>query len=533
MERYKRLICFSVVFVIGGILHVLLRSVDLTGCFGQLFYGVMVLVWGMLVNEQIIDRRVRNISWGIVLFLEMYFILQICRYRLTEGYNRPLWYSYYIPMLAIPLLFFYLTLYMNRQKDDIPNPRFFLVSVPAFVIVILIMTNDYHRLFVRLDDITVDSVNKSNAGILVYIYWTYVVLILVSAFVLLFYKCQVSISKQKIIQLIIIFCVCILLLVSYVTKLCPSINGIKLWNIGEIFALVSIYLLEGCMQLGLIQVNTKYTWIFQKTDLPAAIQNSNGEYVYLTNGADAVLNPSKESFVRTSDINGGTVSWAVDLSAVNELNRQITTTIGRIDARNSYLTTQNAVKEEMAAVDARNRMYDRIAGIVGYQLGKIEKLLEEKESDFSERLKKIVVYNAYIKRRSNLELLRESEEIIPVAELYTAISESANYLKLNEIDVTLNFNINGDISANAGILAYDFFETVSENVLNRGSMMSVNLTDSNGKLSIRILTNILDCSFIDNWNRDELPLCRGEIVKTESDSDSILALFFERGGAQS
>lgn len=532
MERYKRLISFSIIFIISGILHVLLRTVDLTSCFSQIFYGFIVLVWGMQVNDRIIDRRVRNLIWGIVLFLEMYFLLQICRYRLSSGYNRTLWYSYEIPMLVIPLLFFYLTLYMNRQKDDAPGLGFIFVSIPVFVLIPLIMTNDFHQLFIRLNGTMTDSIGISNAGILVYICRIYSVGILVSAFILLFYKCQISISKQKILQLIIILCVCIFLLLSYAIGLSPKINGVKLWDIGELFAIVSIYILETCMQIGLIQVNTKYTWIFQETDLPAVISDNTGKYVYLTKGADAVLNPSKESFVRSSDIRGGSVSWAVDLSAVNELNRQITTTIEQIDTRNHYLTTQNAIKEEMAAVDARNKVYDRIAGIVSNRLGRIEELLAEEEQDFSQRLKKIVVYNAYIKRRSNLELLRESEEKIPAVELFTAISESVSYLKLNQIDVALNFGIDGNISVEAGILAYDFFEAVAETVLNKASMLSVNLTEKEGTLSLRMLTDISDCSFIDDWSCDELVICNGKINKTENDRDCILALLFEKGGAE-
>lgn len=530
MERYKRLICYSIIFIIGGILHVLLRTVDLTSCFSQLFFGFMVLMWGIQVKDQIIDRRVRNLTVGIVLSLEMYFLLQICRYRLAEGNNRLLWYSYYIPMIIIPLLFFYITLYMNRQKNEAPNSKFTLVAVPAFAIIPLIMTNDFHQLFVRLDGTSVDSITLNNAGILVYVYRFYTIALLIWAFILLFYKCQITISKHKILQLIIILCICLFLLISYVTGLSPKINGVKLWEIGEIYAIVSIFVLEACMLVGLISVNTRYSWIFQETDLPAVIQDRNGEYVYLTKGAGAVINPSKESFVRSSDISGGSVSWAVDLSAVNELNRQISDTIEQINARNRSLSIQNTIKEETAAVDARNKVYDRIAGIVSKQLRCIDELLAEEEQDFSQRLKKIVVFNAYIKRRSNLELLRESDEVISAGELYTAISESIGYLKLNQIEISFIFELAGDISVDACILAYDFFEGIAETVLSRASRLAVNVTEKDGRIYLRILTDMADSSAIDDWKCDEFVPCKGIINKTENDSDSIFVLSFEKGG---
>ena len=152
MERYKRFIIFSIVFLIGGILHVVLREVDFTACFSPLFYGVLVIVWEMLVDDQVIDRRVRTLVRGIVFFLGMYFLLQICRYRLTNGNSRFFRYAYYIPMIFLPLLFFYITIYMNHQKNDLPDKRLNLVSVPAWVLIPLIMTNDLHQLFIRLDD---------------------------------------------------------------------------------------------------------------------------------------------------------------------------------------------------------------------------------------------------------------------------------------------------------------------------------------------------------------------------------------------
>lgn len=529
MERYFRMISFSVFFIIGGILHVLLRTADFADCFSQLFYGVMVLAWGMLVKGQIIDKRMRAIYWQIVIVLEMYFLLQICRYRLADANNRHLWYAYYIPMLVIPLLFFYLTFFINRPQET-RRHHYALFSIPTVVLAILIMTNDYHQLFMRLDKMGTDSLSLSNAGILVYFYYVYSYGLLVVAFVVLFRKCQVSISKRKVMQLVLILVLCLFLLISYATPISPRINGTRLWNIGEIFAICNIFILEACMQVGLITVNTRYNWIFQNADIPAVIQDADGRRVYQTKGGEAVFVPSEDSLINTSNISGGCVSWVVDLSAVNALNRQITETIEQINARNHYLKTQNSMMEEKAAIDARNRVYDRIAQTVSAQLAKIDEQLADEQTDFSQRLRKIVVYNAYIKRRSNLELLRESGEIISSGEIGTAIRESVNYLQLNQMNVSFSFLIDGDIAVDAAILAYDFFEKVAEYVLDKISMLSIIVAEKDGIISLRMLTDIPDCSFIDGWSSDELIACNGRIVKTENGKDSILALFFERGG---
>jgi len=211
MKRYIRMLSFSTVFVVGGILHVLLRQVAFTDCFSQLFYGVMVLIWGRLIKNQIIEKRIRIIYWGIVGVLETYYLLQICRYRLIDGNNRHLWYAYYIPMLFIPLLFFYLTLFINCTEKEKRRPQYLLFAVPTITLAGLVMTNDYHQLFLHLENEGTDSVSASNAGILLYVYCVYSCGMLIAAFIMLFRKCRISISKRKILQLIIIACICLLL----------------------------------------------------------------------------------------------------------------------------------------------------------------------------------------------------------------------------------------------------------------------------------------------------------------------------------
>lgn len=533
MAKYRRMLCFLFIFLAGGVLHIALREVDFTDCFSQLYYGVVVLIWGMLVTGQIIDKRVRSITWGIVAFLELYFLLQIGRYRLTYGHSRLFWYAYYIPMMLIPLLLFFLTLYMNRQQEEKLHPTAFIAAVPAVALIALIMTNDFHQLFMRIDSGS-DGITGSNMGIVVILYWVYAGLLLVAALVIMFYKCQ-TISKRKIIKMLVLLCLLvslILLALSLPTAFYPAISGVKFWDTGEQFAFSFVMILEASMLLGLILVNTKYTWIFQETNLPVVIRDRSGAEVYLTKGATAVLEPSRDSVIREADISGGSVAWAIDLSVINDLNRQILNAIEQIEARNHYLTTQKALQEEKAAIDARNRVYDRIAEITGAQLEKIENLLADEDTEFLERLKKITVYNVYIKRRSNLELLRESEAEISASEIHLAIAESINYLELNHMNISLNCLAEGKLSVDAAILAYDFFETVAEHLLDQTTNMSVSISGKDNGMVVRILTDIVDCSFIERWENSEVARLHGRISTLQNDGDSILSLSFERGGAE-
>lgn len=518
----------AVLFLLGGILHVLLRNVDFTDCFSQIFYGCVVLLWSVTIGERIINHKARHILYSIIFFMEMYFVLQICKYRLFFN-NRRVWTYYYIPMVIIPILLFYLSLSMNRREQEKLDKRWLPVSIPGALLVLTIMTNDLHLCFIKIDA-SGDEIRISNAGILYYVYWVYVAVMFVAATIVLFHKCQISISKRRVWILTFTYVMCVGIFLLHVVGLTPKIKGVQLWNIGELFAFCMICILEACIKIGLIPANVNYKKFFYRTDIPAIIKNCKGEVVYNSASATKFSATSKDEYIQTESISGGSVSYIVNLSAVNALNRAIEDVTEQVTVRNSYLMTQNSLKEERAGVDARNRVYDRIAGIVCKQTAKIEEILNDIESEYSDKFKKIAVYNVYIKRRSNMELLSESEKIFPISELVTAIAESAEYLKLNDIEMVFSPFAAGKISADVAILTYEFFEEIAEIILEETKMMSVILVNKEDGFSLRVIVNGVQLPFHETWKQKEVLACGGTISITKEDEDTIIALSFEKGG---
>lgn len=518
----------SVTFLLGGFLHVLLRNVDFTDCFSQVYYSCVVLVWGVTVSGRIINSKVRGMLYGILFFMETYFILQICKYRLFFN-NRTVWAYYYIPMLIIPILLYYLSLSINRQENEKTNKCWSIAAVPGAFFVLMILTNNLHMWFLKIDG-DIDEIRISTAGILYYLYWVYIGILSVAVTVVLFRKCQISISKKRVGNLALTYVMCIGFFLLHITGLGPHINGVDLWNMGEMFTFCIICILEVCINIGLIPANSNYKKIFYRTDIPAVIKDNKGEVVYTTAGAEKSAVPSEDEFIQTQPISGGSVSYTIDLSTVNALNKEIEDVTEQIKVRNNYLKTQNSMKEERARVDARNRVYDRISDIVSPQIAKISGLLEEKNVDYVQRLKKIAVYNAYIKRRSNMELLHEMEELFPVTEIVTAIAESAEYLKLNDIAVMFRSFAEGKVAADVAILTYEFFEEIAETILEQTKMMSVILNNKEDAFSMRIVLNSVQLPVPENWKQDKMAKNGGKISITKEDGDMILALSFEKGG---
>lgn len=521
-------IFLAVIFLLGGILHVLLRNVDFTDCFSQVFYGCAVLLWSVTINERIINRKARHILYGIVFFMEMYFVLQICKYRVFYN-NRTVWAYYYIPMLIIPILLFFLALYMNRQEQENLDKRWFLATIPGMFLFTMIITNDLHMLFLRIDGER-DEISISSAGVFYYVYWVYVVVMFGATTVVLFNKCRIAISKKRVWILAFTYAISVGIFLLHTIGIVPRINGVKLWNIGELFVFCMIFILEMCIKIGLIPANINYKKFFYRTGIPAVIKDYKGEVVYATDSADKFIAPTEDEYVQTEPVSGGNVSFMVNLSNVNALNREIEDVTEQIKVRNNYLMTQNSLKEEHASVEARNRVYDRIAEIVSAQIAKIDEIMDDKEAEYTDRFKKIAVYNAYIKRRSNMELLSEGEKTFPVSELVTAIAESAEYIKLNDIEVMFSPFATGKVSADVAILTYEFFEKIAELILEEAKMMSVILKSKEEALSLRVVINRVQLPFSENWKEKEVQSCGGKIHISKDEEDIIIALSFEKGG---
>ena len=521
-KNIRNFIVLVLVFIIGGILHIVTRPYDMFDCFSQVYFGVFVLAWGISSSQRIINVKVRRLLYMMICWVEIYFLLQICNYRLAGGTNRYIWFAYYIPMLVIPLLFFYASLYMNQYRDDHIDHKWLLVTVPVVIIIGLILTNDYHELFCKLENLSTD-ITLSNAGIVFFLHYICIVSLLVSAIVIMIRKCRLAISKPRMWILVATVFISLSMFILHMLGIRPGINGVSFWNIGEIYAFTFIFIWEMCIQVGLIPANTNYQWFFKETKIPAIIMDSTDKPVHVTSGVDSFSSPSIDMHIESAPVTGGSVSWIVDHSVVNELNLQIENATEQIESRNNYLKTQNALMEESATVNARNKVYDRIATKAQKQLHKIDELLSEgDESTFTDRLKKIIVFNTYIKRRGNFELLKESNEIIPVSELTTAILESLEYLKLNNIEVAFNTLISGNVFSDTAITIYEFFEEIIELIIDKKLQISIILSQKESMVILRVIINSIDLN--------TKSLMRENVTVQYNDDDTIVVLSVVEGG---
>lgn len=531
----KYITIFIGAFLFGGLLHIALWGIDFFDCVSQMYYSAMAIVWGVTILKRVSDRRIRNrllITIGLML---MMFMLQICSYKLLGEDLNPLrysWYGYYIPVILAPFFMYQIAILVGVGEDAIPGFNR-IISGGAVVLPLLVMTNDIHRLVFDFPEGIEQGYYVHDFGIGFYLIYAWVAALFVWSLVIIVKKCRVM-ATQKLVWLPFS-----LALIGGIAEILHmfgivEINGKSIWQMGEIFFFWVFGFEESCITIGLIPANTGYRRLLDFTDKAIVIADSEGNIEYRSRKALDIFENKDNVLTFTDEIRGGTVSWAVDMSKIYFLNRQIEEATEQIESRNEYLHTQNDLKIEQSKLNARNSLYDNIANILKPQINEITMLLKSSESDdFDDRLRRIAVLNAYIKRRSNMELLRADKDIFSLKELYTAIAESCEYLKLCRVETMVSPVADMLFPAELIILIYDFFENVVESHLEKLKSIFVTVSILDNSLRLRLLVNGSDFYIDENWRKRELKPYDGKICMSSEDTDTLITLSLNcNGGAK-
>lgn len=529
-------------FFVSGVLHVALYGVPFTDGIVQIFDGTVILCWLAALMRRIMDRYMRRFLVTIAALMIGYFALQMCKYKLFADVTalRYVWYCFYIPMSLIPLLLFFVALCMNQQEGTLFDRKWFLLCVPAVLLMAGVLTNDLHFLAFRFPDGLV--VETGYAGTYTYgpLYMLVIVweaLLVVVSLVLILKKCEIVVFwRNSLLPSGTLLAGTALMLLG-VFGLSPKDNGVTVWQLAETYIFTMVLFLEACIQIGMIPTNTGYERIFGLLRMPAAICDESGEKV-ITSGCALPEVTGEDIRIETMDIYGGRAAWSVDLTEINALNSKIADVTEQIEIRNEHLLSEKLMKEEQAALDARNALYDRIALIVRPQLDQVDAILRmELAQDFDAAIAKINVLNAYIKRRSNMELLKADTGRLYVSELIMSVRESMECLQDTGVGGSVSAVARHELPAELLIFAYELFERVLESCLGSAKIASVFLNCQNHALRIRLMIEDRD----EGIDSEKIPLfderyqalhcgyC-GSVQEERQERERVVTITFLEGG---
>ncbi|MBQ3577645.1 MAG: hypothetical protein II974_03115, partial [Firmicutes bacterium] len=146
-----------------------------------------------------------------------------------------------------------------------------------------------------------------------------------------------------------------------------------------------------------------------------------------------------------------------------------------------------------------------------------------------EKLRRTAFLGVYVKRRSNMEILRAGEGF-SAAELAAAVRETLGYVNLFGITTAFSNTGSGACSCNMMICAYDDLAAVLGEVLDTAKDLAVNLRYSEGGLQMRLM---IGADGLSVKLAGQVPEgVQRDVGFTSEGGDSIVTITYSEGGRQ-
>lgn len=482
----------------------------------------LVIFWGVSIIHRIIRKDLRLYLLIIAIFILFFLVVRMIKYGLTRNddiLNRYLWYSYYVSQCLIPPTLLLASLSIETKDGKPLKKTWFLIFIPAIILLSLIYTNDLHQLAFIFEYSENDFSYKH--GIVFYLAIIWEILITIISIIIMIIKCQVSACRKKIWIPIFTFLGCV-----FISTICFLVN-ISSFKIPELLCFSCILIIESCIDIGLIPSNINYEKYFYHSVCSAFITDENLQVIYRSKSSlpldkeqlkAAIISPimvNKNTRFYGTKIHGGYAFRSEDLSLINEINIGLQEAKQQIKEENDIIEAENEMKKQSAKIDEQKKLYAKVETYTKDEINKLNNLLLLKtinEEDFINKMRFACILAAYIKRRSNLILLSKKDQLMDVDELALSINESISYLSLTNIECFLDFNLKGKINSDILGTIYDFFEmcVVIDPYLQASFL--VHLFQKEKNIIIRIESDI---------EKNYLPLITNKLIKKFSSNVAI------------
>ena len=527
----RNIILFVAAFLLLGVLRVLLSSRDFAISFSQILCSALAILWGITVRKRVTDKRLRSLMTGVAAFLLLQFILQFARYDLfylSLTPQRYLWYAYYIPMTALPLLLFFIAVFIHWPQDKPLPRRYMLLVLIGALLVLGVLTNDLHFGFKSFPSGIMDDNGQEKSGPLYYIIIVFIYGLYALAFMIIERKNHRYVARKYRWIPVIPLLIGAVYFLLYPLDIGHRLFVTRLWQMGEMFAFCIIATLETAVQVGMIPENRSYETLFSAAHLPAVILDSTKKVAYQTAEARYPFPQRADVKIVSHPIRGGSVEYLVDVRKVRDLNQQLAERSQQIETRNDYLAEEARIKKERAALETKARLYENISCIVSPQLNRIDELLNAPACGNRE-LARIAILTAYVKRRSNMELLSKGG-MLTVLELFSAVQESLDYVQLLGVNTAVTTVGSGAYAAQMVADAYAHIEAVIENCMDTLSDLFITIRADKADLTVRVLLHADSFSYEAGSAENGVGFSRRVVITKEQPDLRILFTFTEGGG---
>ena len=494
----------------------------------NLIYIGLAMAWGFSISRRTLHRDDRRwLLLGCAMAV-LWLFLRAVKYRFfsDDTITRHLWYLYYVPQILATLFSLFAALQLGRREGDALSRKWYLLFIPAALLIGGVLTNDLHQLVFRAVPGAATLEADYTHGWMYYLAMTWIVGLLLATGIIVYRKCRVSESRRYAWIPLCVF------LGGFALCALSFANIYTFHKMPECFCLTFAAFWESCLQVGLLPTNGHYRYFFSESTVAAQIVNGRGEPVYRAKNApnltpDQLEAAACESILLNADtrlqsasVQDGRVYWLEDISKINRIQAQLAEINAQLSEENELIQAENELKRQRAQIEEQTRLMDAMLSLVQPQLLAINRLLSDKSV---QSLKHICILGAYVKRRVNLALICDKKMVVPVDELAHCIRESLTYLTQYGAVCALHQEGRGSVSSREAQTAYDFFEDCLEAALPSLSALMVRL-ECGERFSIRLMLE--DAAGLPNVDQYRT---LGKLTIDDADGALCATLSFDRG----
>ena len=444
-------------------------------------YVFLFSAWCYSLWIRIVQTQVRHYLLAISVLMVLWILLRSIKFSIENtDAERWLWYFYYFPMLFIPMLSVFVSRSLGKG-EDFRLPRWTkLLYLPTLLLLLLVLTNDLHQqVFSFPSGVLSDRAYRYESGYFFVLGWE----TLCAGFALLSMVKNCRILRSRRIRWLPL--VPLALSLAYAYAYVKKVHWV--WVLaGDMTVsqcLIFASILECCIQCGLIQSNLGYDELFEATSLPVQITDPAFCSQYVSAAMQGALPQSElrqmqqdtvhlgdDTLLKRHKLRRGWVFWKEDISALNQVQKELELTRDELRDTGDVLEVENAQRARWLKLTEENRLYDIMEAQTARQIAMLRDLLAElqktEEPDRARRLLgQVIIIGTYIKRRNNLIFVGEQRGAISVQELLLCLNESSENISVYGADCKTIIKGEGQLTVEQATQVYDLFEAVVETEL--------------------------------------------------------------------
>lgn len=443
-------------------------------------YLTLLLGWGLSIRRRFTQRNMRlfllaevsvMLLWLTVRFVQEAFVSR------DVYLVRILGYWIIVPAVAVPLLGLYAAFGLGRGDEYRFSRRWYLLLLPAAVLIALALTNESHHFLYRAlpGEAEPNLYFHPNYGIFIVYGWG---LALIAGRTVAIYRRNRPAENKSALQKLAPFLepLALLAFCTPYTLLSFSVRRELIEFSAGVFYLEAVSW-ELFIRLGLIPVNTQYKTVFDRSTAGMQIVSEDGEALVRSASAPAL---TAEQFaalrargtaaagdgqeLQAYRIQDGWFVWQRDVSRLRAVIDELQKTAAELEQESALLAQELRLRSEEAAVAEQNRIYNQLTLEVGPQLRLLRQLLARREdaADPEALFREICLVGTYVKRRCSLRLIEQTDGAIPSEDLALSFRELAERLGETGADARLRWETREVPSPRFALLCFDVFEFLLE-----------------------------------------------------------------------